>query len=306
LEREAGSYPNASASIYRWFPAVERARAFGIVLMSAQIGGALSPLLVVPIQRQFGWRMSFYVFGAVGALWAAFWWWYRNTPREKSGVTPDELAEVPALPPASSHNPPWRILARSGSLWAIMGVAFGYLYVYYFFLFWLPTYLVRARGFTEKGLIFSTLPFVLGGAANFCGGITSDAAECRWGAKWGRRTVGLIALASASGFLLAAALTANQFLNLLWLALCYSAITFQQPTVWAITNRSAFFSRIFPQRELYVSGQPWMVCCLSKRRPRQQHAGADDRRNPVSCECLPINSGSFTQRSSRSARQEKV
>jgi len=94
--------------------------------------------------------------------------------------------------------------------------------------------MVRARGFSQQGLIFSTFPFVLGGVANFCGGVTSDAAECRWGVKWGRRTVGLVGLASASGFLLAAALTATQYLNLLWLALCYSAITFQQPTVWAI------------------------------------------------------------------------
>jgi MFS transporter, ACS family, glucarate transporter len=232
---EAGAFPNASASIFRWFPAAERSRAFGVVLMSSQIGGALSPLLVVPIQTRFGWRMSFYAFGIVGALWAAFWWWwYRNTPREKAGVKPEELAEVPAVPAVCGHSLPWGTLAHSSNLWAVMALAFAYLYVYYFFLFWLDTYLVRARGFSERGLMFSTFPFILGGAANFCGGLISDVAARRWGAKWGRRIVGVVGLASASGFLFAAVLTADKYLTLLWLALCYSAITFQQPTVWAI------------------------------------------------------------------------
>ena len=63
---EAGAYPNSSCSISRWFPAVERARAHGIVWMASRIGGAISPLLVVPIQARYGWRASFYVFGIPG------------------------------------------------------------------------------------------------------------------------------------------------------------------------------------------------------------------------------------------------
>src|ERR1035438_9335604 len=47
---EAGAYPNASVVVARWFPIPERGRALGIILASAQIGGAISPLLVVPIQ----------------------------------------------------------------------------------------------------------------------------------------------------------------------------------------------------------------------------------------------------------------
>ena len=48
---EAGAYPNASVAVARWFPPHEHGRAFGITLMSAQLGGALSPVLVVPIQN---------------------------------------------------------------------------------------------------------------------------------------------------------------------------------------------------------------------------------------------------------------
>src|SRR6266436_547629 len=55
---EAGAYPNSSSSISRWFPTVERARAHGIVWMASRIGGAISPLLVVPIQARYECRAS--------------------------------------------------------------------------------------------------------------------------------------------------------------------------------------------------------------------------------------------------------
>src|SRR5215472_12578903 len=88
---EAGAFPNATASVAAWFPASERGRMCGFLSMAMQIGGALSPLLVVPIQLRYGWRASFYIFALVGVAWAAVWFfWYRNTPAEKRGVTAAE------------------------------------------------------------------------------------------------------------------------------------------------------------------------------------------------------------------------
>src|SRR5215467_14557447 len=63
---EAGAYPDASAVIGRWIPAAKRTRAWGTVWMTSQIGAAISPLLVVPIQVHYGWRASFFVFGIAG------------------------------------------------------------------------------------------------------------------------------------------------------------------------------------------------------------------------------------------------
>ena len=48
-------------------PATQRASMSGVLLMASQIGGGIAPLLVVPIQIRYGWRASFFVFGAVGA-----------------------------------------------------------------------------------------------------------------------------------------------------------------------------------------------------------------------------------------------
>ena len=231
---EAGAYPTASASVFRWFPAVERGRGLGVVLLSSQLGGAVAPLLIVPIQAHFGWRASFYLFGILGVAWSCAWWrWYRNRPEEKSGITAQELKEIGPPPDAPPRGFPWRSMAANRSLWAIMGVAFAYLYSYYFFLFWLPTYMMRERGFSEAGTQLSALPFVFGAMANLAGGYARDALVRRWGPKSGTRAVGIAGLATASVSVFAAFSSVNNYVALAWLALCYAGITFQQPTVFA-------------------------------------------------------------------------
>ena len=127
---EAGAWPNAAASIASWFPTGERGRAFGFSLyLAMQVGGALSPLLVVPIQMHYGWRASFYLFALLGVAWAVVWFfWYRNTPRDKQGVPPSELDEIEATPGRHERGLPWRVAVRKPNFWAIllMGLAFGY------------------------------------------------------------------------------------------------------------------------------------------------------------------------------------
>jgi MFS transporter, ACS family, glucarate transporter len=235
---EAGAYPTAATSVFRWFPPVERGRVFGAILLSSQLGAAIAPLLIVPIQVAFGWRVSFYLFGVFGILWVAGWWrWYRNHPIEMSGISQGELAEIgpaEALPhDAAERAFPFQAIGINKSVWTIMGSTFAYLYAYYFFLFWLPTYMIRDRGFSEGGTKLSALPFVLGGAANLCGGYARDAAVRRWGAKWGPRVVGIGGLLTAAAAVLAALVSVSKYAALAWLALCYGGITFQQPTVFA-------------------------------------------------------------------------
>ena len=81
---EAGAFPNAAVVVSRWFPPRQRATMSGVNLMASQVGGAIAPLLVLPIQMRYGWRMSFYVFGVAGLVWAAVWYaWFRDAPEEK-------------------------------------------------------------------------------------------------------------------------------------------------------------------------------------------------------------------------------
>lgn len=232
---EAGAFPNASIVVSRWFPPTQRASISGVMLMASQIGGAIAPLLVVPIQIRYGWRASFFVFGAVGVVWAAVWYaWFRDSPAEKPGVSEAELTESAAFPRASAHAFPWRVALGSESVLATLGTAFCYVYVYTFFQTWFHTFLVRGRGFSEASLVLSAMPYMVAACANLAGGAASDALVRRLGVKWGRRTIGIAGLGAACLFTLAAMVTRHQLLTVILLSLVYGAITFQQSGVFGV------------------------------------------------------------------------
>jgi ACS family glucarate transporter-like MFS transporter len=231
---EAGAFPNASIAVARWFPVHERGRAFGISLMASQLGGAIAPLMVVPIQMQYGWRASFYVFGILGVAWSLVWyWWFRDSPAEKPGVSQAELAETRDLVAKAHHGLPWKIAFRSANLWAAMGVAACYVYTYYFFQSWFHTYLVKARGYSEADLLLSSLPFLIGACANLGGGLASQVLVKRRGLKWARRTIGALGMGTAAVCAIAVMFTQQWLGALILLSIVYGAICFQQPTMFA-------------------------------------------------------------------------
>ncbi len=216
---EAGAFPNASVAISNWFSQETRGRAFGLFTMCSQIGGALSPLLVLPIQQAFGWRASFFVFGGLGVVWSAIWFWrFQDYPAVNAAV------EAP--------QDGWRLIVRSRNLWSIMALTFGYVYTMSFYQTWFHTYLVKGRGFSEKALSLSALPYALGAAANLFGGFACDWLASRAGVKWSRRVVGMTGLLMAAIALGCTTLVGNPLAVIACLSLAYAGITFQQPVVW--------------------------------------------------------------------------
>ncbi|MBK5294440.1 MAG: MFS transporter [Acidobacteriia bacterium] len=234
---EAGAYPNSSASISRWFPVAERGRAHGLVWMASRVGGAISPLLVVPIQIAYGWRASFFVFGILGVVWAAVWyWWFRDHPSLKPGVTPEEMKEIDTgSAPETHHGLPWGKALKSANLWWIMLMYHTYCWGSFFYLSWLHTYLAKGRGFDDQDLMrMSWLPFVFGGTANLLGGFVSDHLVKRIGLKWGRRSVGIAGLSFSAVAMFATTLTQNKLLSVVFLALGYAGSDFMLPVAWAV------------------------------------------------------------------------
>ncbi len=219
---EAGAFPNASVAISNWFSAATRGRALGLFIMSSQLGGALSPLLVVPIQQRFGWRSSFYVFACLGVVWALVW--FRQFRDRPDGAT----ASVSAANAIS-----WRPIFRSRSLWLIMALTFGYVYTMGFYQTWFHTYLVKGHSFTEDSLLLSALPYLFGAAANLLGGLSCDWLAARTNIQWSRRGVGMAGLAVAAASVTLTLLVSSQMLVILCLSFAYAGITFQQPAVFA-------------------------------------------------------------------------
>ncbi len=232
---EAGAFPNTSASLARWFPAVEMARAQSWIWAATRMGAALASMLVVPIEMAFGWRAMFWIFGSVGVVWSGVWyWWYRDQPSEKPGISQAELAEIGSGKVRGRHLLPWRVAVASSNVRALMMMYFCYGYGAHFFITWLHTYLVNSRGFSEKELaIFSPLPFLLGTISNVAGGVVSDKLVRRHGVKWGRRICGLSGLTAAALFVAAAALSSGKFTSIVFLTLAYGCSDLMMPSAWA-------------------------------------------------------------------------
>jgi MFS family permease len=176
---EAGAFPNAARVIARWFPVGERGRVQGLMLTAAQVGATASPAVAGLLIEVAGWRSAFVVFGLVGVVWAAgFWWWFRDDPAEHPRVNPGELGVIragDALPAADPGPVPWRaVLLKRGvvvlSSLMILGAFFTY-----FFYSWFQTYLGDARGVPNIGTSWLA-SLVLGGAAVgvFLGGFVAD------------------------------------------------------------------------------------------------------------------------------------
>jgi MFS transporter, ACS family, glucarate transporter len=233
---EAGAYPGSASAVSRWFPTHERARATGVVWMASRLGGALSPLLVIPIQQAYGWRMSFFVFGIMGVIWCVVWfWWYRNHPTEKATVTQRELTEIGGGSPSAHVAMPWRQALSKTNFWKILLMYHTYCWGSYFYLSWLHTYLQKGRGFTEDEMkIWSTLPFIFGMCGNLAGGIMSDFLVRKRGLKFGRRLVGATGLALSGMFMLLTSQTDSKMLAVTFLALGYGSMDCMLPVAWAV------------------------------------------------------------------------
>lgn len=233
---EAGAYPGSASAVSRWFPAPERARATGIVWMASRLGGAISPILVVAIQQAYGWRMSFYVFGILGVIWCVLWyWWYRNHPTEKPGVTAQELQEIGGGSPKQHHGMPWREALGKWRFWNILLMYHTYCWGSYFYLSWLHTYLQKGRGFSENEMaIFATAPFLCGACGNLLGGTLSDILVRKRGLKFGRRIVGALGLAMSGTFMLLTSQTPDKYMAVLFLALGYGSMDCMLPVAWAV------------------------------------------------------------------------
>ena len=232
---EAGAYPVSSSSISRWFPVQERGRALATVWMASRLGGAVSPLLVVPIMAMWGWRAAFYTFGIVGVIWCVVWyWWYRDLPSEKPGVTAAEIEEIGESSRAR-HGLPWRQALRSRNLWTIMLMYHTYCWGGYFYQSWLHTYLQKGRGFSPDEMkIYSTLPFLAGAVGNMTGGTLSDFLVRKYGLSIGRKAVGTTGLALSALCIFGTGVTPDRYVAVALLTLGYFCMDCMLPPSWSL------------------------------------------------------------------------
>jgi ACS family glucarate transporter-like MFS transporter len=105
----------------------------------------------------------------------------------------------------------------------------------WFYFSWLPTWLVKGRGFTEAQMgIFAAFPFILGAAGNLAGGYLSDASVRHFGLRRGRMLVGSSCLSIAACLLVATALTKDRTAAVILLSVGFGVLDLMLPSAWAI------------------------------------------------------------------------
>ncbi len=238
---EAGAFPIATRSLSRWMLPAERGFAQGVTHAGSRLGAAVTPMLVVTLMLAYGWRAPFFVFGALGLMWAVVWYWYyRDTPAEHASVNRAELRLIETAlgggRSARTRSVPWRKILGSGTLWTISLMYFCYAYCISVYLDWFPKYLHDHRGFDLKAMgFYASLPLLAGTAGDLLGGWASD----RWARRSGnlktaRRGVAMAGFLTAAGAMLPATFTASATASVWYTCVAVFGLETTVGVSWAI------------------------------------------------------------------------
>jgi len=182
---EAGCFPGALKTAAEWFPKKERALATGIFNSGASLG-AMTAALFVPWCLVFyggplGWKMVLIYTGAVGFVWIFFWWILGGMPAKMRGKRLSEseynyihqdgqsvaAVETPKggfLEQAGEMGRTWLKLLTYRPTWAYALGKFLTDGIWWFYLFWLPSYLIAQFPKTDN---FDGMTISLAGRLSF-------------------------------------------------------------------------------------------------------------------------------------------
>jgi ACS family glucarate transporter-like MFS transporter len=204
---EAGCFPNLTKVFTAWLPQHERDRAQGLMWMSARWGGALTPMLVVWMLHWVTWRQAFQLFGLLGIVWAvAFYRWFRDSPAQHPSVNAAELALLQGSEKAASGhgNVPWGKLLTRPAVWLLWAQYFCLCYTFWFYVTWLPTYLLEYRHLDAAyAARLASFPLLFGGVGCAIGGLAAGRVA-RWmgSVKVARRSMASLGCLGAAALLL--------------------------------------------------------------------------------------------------------
>jgi ACS family hexuronate transporter-like MFS transporter len=175
---EPGNFMAAFKAISEWYPAKEKAFVNGLVNAGAAAGAIIAAPLVAWLMVRFGWRSSFVVTGVMGFVWMAAWLLLYRLPENHRFITSAELLLIREAKGdgTSERAPKLRTsgLLRFPQTWGLFLARFISDPVWWFYLFWLPKYLVEDRGFTlvQMGML-AWLPYLFADAGSIVGGLAS-------------------------------------------------------------------------------------------------------------------------------------
>jgi ACS family hexuronate transporter-like MFS transporter len=173
---ESGNFMAAFKAVSEWYPAKERALVHGIIQSGAAIGAILAPPVITSINARYGWQPAFLITGSLGFVWLVFWLLLYHPPEKHPRITDEERALVVGDTPAAVAKVTirWRDVLSHPQAWGLLLGRFLSDPVWWFYLFWLPKYLVEHRGFSmaEMGML-AWLPYLAADLGAIFGGWAS-------------------------------------------------------------------------------------------------------------------------------------
>ena len=146
---ESGNFPAAIKVTAEYYPKKDRAFATSIFNAGASVGALAAPLCIPPLAVKLGWEWAFIIIGGLGFIWMFFWAFMYDKPENSRHVNEAELeyihqddeaeaSEKAAI--AAQKSIPFGKCFTYRQTWAFITGKFFTDGVWWFFLFWAPSY----------------------------------------------------------------------------------------------------------------------------------------------------------------------
>lgn len=247
---EAGNFPAAMKAVAEWFPKKERALATGIFNSGTAIGVVVALIIVPIIMQNYGWHEVFWITGAMGFVWLIFWLWLYDIPAKQKRLSAEELEYIESDKDdttdqvKSSVKISWSKLFSIPQTWAIVTGKFLIDPIFWFFLFWLPSYFSSTFNLDLK-VISPELMLIYGATTigSIAGGYFSSVLINKgWPTLKARKGVLLLFAIVELGIMIAIA----QLVTDKWVAVGLISLAVAVHQAWA-TNIFTMASDMFPK-----------------------------------------------------------
>ncbi|CDA94051.1 putative uncharacterized protein [Bacteroides sp. CAG:709] len=166
---ESGNFPAAIKTTAEYFPKKDRAFATSIFNAGASIGALIAPLTIPLLAKAYGWEMAFIIIGVLGFIWMGVWVFVYDKPEKSKCVNAAELEYIrqDKLIEASAETAekPKKLgilkALKYRQTWAVIAGRFMADGVWWFFLFWTPSYLNTQFGIKTTEPLGMALIFTL-------------------------------------------------------------------------------------------------------------------------------------------------
>ncbi|WP_461067062.1 MFS transporter [Spirosoma horti] len=243
---EAGNYPAAVKTVAEWFPTKERALATGLFNAGTSVGVVVALLIVPWILTHYGWQEVFWITGALGFVWLIFWFVFYEVPAKQKRLSAAEYTYITSGQEVESENKvaiSWVRLFTLPQTWALITGKGLIDPIYWFFLFWLPSYFSSTFKLDLKKPSLELMLIYTATTVGSVGGgyLSSWLIKRGWPTLKARKTVLIVFAGLELSIILA------QFATDVWAAVGLISLAVAAHQAWA-TNVFTMASDLFPKQ----------------------------------------------------------